>query len=476
MKKRGFYLVRVVFFAASFATLALSVYMLAVSSTVQGALPASILAAAALTILSGSAHFLQYHRLIQSASGANTANCLRSAMSRETSTATQHVRIRMPYAHVLVVDDIQTNLDVMKGMLKPYAMQVDYVKSGAEAVRLIRSQAPCYNAIFMDHMMPEMDGLEAVRIIRNEIGTEYAQGIPIIAVTANASSGNDRMFLKNGFQDYLTKPIEPKRLDAVLRSWVRDMKIEEQYDKRIVIDGERVLDVRSGRDRRSGEDRRMPSVYSTRPAGKRARYSGAFNVNEHSIPGVDLRRALQHFDGDVESLLEVLRSFSVNTPLLLDKLRDMSADDLAGYMVNIQGVKGSFYGICADNLCAHAEIMEHAAKTGDLRFIEDNNLRFLDAAYELICDIAEWLNENYSSETRKPRKAPDPATLRCLRDACLNYDVDEIDSAMQELEAFEYEKSAELVSWLRNKVDQMEFREIYDNLPREENESSRTHV
>ncbi|MDR2727030.1 MAG: response regulator, partial [Deltaproteobacteria bacterium] len=91
-------------------------------------------------------------------------------------------RIRLPYARVLVVDDVPTNLDVAKGMLKPYGMQVDCVTSGQQAVDAVRAATIRYNAVFMDHMMPEMDGVEATRIIREEIGTEYARDIPIIAL------------------------------------------------------------------------------------------------------------------------------------------------------------------------------------------------------------------------------------------------------------------------------------------------------
>jgi signal transduction histidine kinase len=104
------------------------------------------------------------------------------------------IRIRLPYARVLVVDDVVTNLDVAKGMMKPYAMQVDCVTGGQEAIDLVRAEEVLYNAIFMDQMMPGIDGLETTRIIREEIGTEYARTVPIIALTANAIVGNEEMF------------------------------------------------------------------------------------------------------------------------------------------------------------------------------------------------------------------------------------------------------------------------------------------
>ena len=130
-------------------------------------------------------------------------------------------RIPMPYAKVLVVDDVDINLDVAAACLEPYGIQVDCSDSGADAVQRIRSGEPQYDLVFMDHMMPGMDGVEAVRAIRG-IGTEYASSVPIVALTANALAGNDKMFADNGFQGFLSKPIEVEKLDGILRRWVYD--------------------------------------------------------------------------------------------------------------------------------------------------------------------------------------------------------------------------------------------------------------
>ncbi|MCL1975893.1 MAG: ATP-binding protein [Firmicutes bacterium] len=131
-------------------------------------------------------------------------------------------RVQLPNARVLVVDDLRVNLEITKGMMKPYGMKVDGVISGADAVEAIRREDVRYCAIFMDHMMPGMDGVEATRIIREEIGTEYAKTVPIIALTANAVSGNEEIFLKKGFQAFVTKPIDIMRLDKVIRQWVKN--------------------------------------------------------------------------------------------------------------------------------------------------------------------------------------------------------------------------------------------------------------
>jgi CheY-like chemotaxis protein len=134
----------------------------------------------------------------------------------------QRARLSLPHARVLVVDDMQTNLDVAQGMLQIYGISVDCLAGGQEAVDAVRSGQVSYDALFIDHMMPGMDGIEAVRIIREEIGSEYARTLPIIALTANVVVGSREMFLRNGFQDFLPKPIEMPQLEAVLRKWVRD--------------------------------------------------------------------------------------------------------------------------------------------------------------------------------------------------------------------------------------------------------------
>ncbi len=125
----------------------------------------------------------------------------------------------LPHARVLVVDDMEINLEVAAACLEPYEMGVDCIDSGAEAVRRIIDGEPRYDLIFMDHMMPDMDGIEAARAIR-EVGTPYAKSVPVVALTANALAGSDQLFLNNGFQDFLPKPIDLDRLDAVLRRWI----------------------------------------------------------------------------------------------------------------------------------------------------------------------------------------------------------------------------------------------------------------
>ncbi|MDR2478006.1 MAG: response regulator [Treponema sp.] len=119
---------------------------------------------------------------------------------------------------VLVVDDVDINLEVARGLMEPYGLAVDCVLSGKAAIEKIKAGSPRYDMVLMDHMMPEMDGIEAVRIIRNEIDSDYARAVPIVALTANAIAGNEEMFLAHGFNGFISKPIDINRLDALIKS------------------------------------------------------------------------------------------------------------------------------------------------------------------------------------------------------------------------------------------------------------------
>jgi CheY-like chemotaxis protein len=121
----------------------------------------------------------------------------------------------MPYGKVLVVDDMPSNLDIMQLLLKPYGLKVDTADDGHGAVEKAKN-GNTYNIVFMDHMMPEMDGIEAAKKMR-ELG--YTQ--PIVALTGNAEAGQSELFMANGFDAFISKPIDVRQLDSVLLKFVK---------------------------------------------------------------------------------------------------------------------------------------------------------------------------------------------------------------------------------------------------------------
>jgi CheY-like chemotaxis protein len=353
----------------------------------------------------------------------------------------QFKRISLPYARVLVVDDVVTNLEVARGFLKPYGMQVDCVSSGIQAIAAIRDASIRYNAVFMDHMMPEMNGIEATRIIREEIGTEYAKSIPIIALTANAIAGNEEMFLNKGFQAFLPKPIEIPRLDAVIRRWVRDTEQEKLF--REMANGPNEIGRRTAAERKSVVDWQALST---------------------GVSGLNMDKGIQYFGGDEGSYFTVLRTFAANTPLLLEKIATVTPDTMADYSIAVHGLRGSSRSICADDIANIAEALEHATKTDDYDFITAHNASLLEAAWKLVSEIDAMLLQIHVDTPKPCKDAPDKEVLSRIVEACKRYDMDTVDAAIKELESYEYKSGGELVPWLWKNAQLFNLEQIIEKL------------
>ena len=130
----------------------------------------------------------------------------------------------MPYGSVLIVDDVESNLFVAKGMMMPYKLKIETVMSGVAAIELIK-QGNVYDIIFMDHMMPDMDGIEVTRELR-----ELGYNEPIVALTANIVMDQAKLFLENGFSDFVSKPIDASRLEQCLVRFIKDKQPSEVLD------------------------------------------------------------------------------------------------------------------------------------------------------------------------------------------------------------------------------------------------------
>lgn len=134
-----------------------------------------------------------------------------------------------PYTRVLLVDDNALNLEIAEELMKPYGMQVDCVHSGQEAVDAVLART--YDLVFMDHMMPGMDGTEALKKIRT-LPDQRGRSVPVVALTANASSSAQAMFQAQGFSGFLAKPIMIQKLNEILEKWlapVNDRRRAEQH-------------------------------------------------------------------------------------------------------------------------------------------------------------------------------------------------------------------------------------------------------
>ncbi|MDR0497570.1 MAG: response regulator [Treponema sp.] len=171
--------------------------------------------------------------IIQGIDGSADVTCNAASIGEETAEALRNFnytgsgketdivfsrRVVLSDARVLVVDDKPVNLLVARGLLKPYGLIMDTASSGQEAIE--KAKAVSYDLIFMDHMMPEMDGIETLKEIRNEESSKNIRQVPIVALTANALRDMREYYLEHGFNDYLSKPIDPKMLNDVLVKWI----------------------------------------------------------------------------------------------------------------------------------------------------------------------------------------------------------------------------------------------------------------
>jgi len=158
--------------------------------------------------------------------GGEIAKYMKEFNFRGTSLdkKSQIIHEHMPYGRVLVVDDVESNLLVAKGLLAPYGLNIETVSSGFEAIEKIEDDKN-YDIVFMDHMMPKMDGLKTTKKLR-EMGYMH----PIVALTANAVIGQEEMFLANGFDGFISKPIDSRELNQILIELIRNKKLKQEKE------------------------------------------------------------------------------------------------------------------------------------------------------------------------------------------------------------------------------------------------------
>jgi signal transduction histidine kinase/CheY-like chemotaxis protein len=257
-------------------------------------------------------------------------------------------RFAAPDAKALVVDDINTNLKVAEGLMAPYRMRVDLRKSGREAIEAVKAER--YDIVFMDHMMPEMDGVEAAGRIR-ELGGEEYQNLPIVALTANAVSGMKEMFLSRGFNDFLSKPIDTSKLNAVLGKWLP-------------------------------KEKQLRAAESAAPAEADCAWI--------KIDGVDVERGLSLANGQAENYLQTLAVFCED---LREKgveiRRALGKNDIASYTIYVHALKSAAANVGATKLSEDAKELEMAGKRTNTDLIAARTPLLLADLEALRGDITE---------------------------------------------------------------------------------------
>jgi len=248
-------------------------------------------------------------------------------------------------ARVLVVDDTPINLTVALGHLSMHGITAETAETGHEAIDMVaaaRAAGRPYDIVFMDHMMPLMDGVEATRRIREwEAGlTDGGRRVPVIALTANAISGMKEMFLSNGMDDFIAKPVAPEDLNRVLAAWLPADIIKTE----------------AGKSADGSKDRQKEAALLSPLAGL-----------------LDLDEALSHAP-DADMLLSYLKQLERDFDSCVDSLRGaLAAGDIKNYRIRIHALKGMFATAGRADLSAKAKALEDAAKAGDMAACEAGN-------------------------------------------------------------------------------------------------------
>jgi signal transduction histidine kinase/CheY-like chemotaxis protein len=256
--------------------------------------------------------------------GKETADNLRQFRFIDTRRKQRNVfRTRMPSGRVLVVDDMQTNIDVARGLMLSYGLTIDGALSGQEVIDIVQADKVRYDIIFMDHMMPGIDGIDASRAIRAMEG-EYARTVPIVALTANAVAGNMELFLQNGINDFLAKPVDVQKLNFVLEKWMpREKQIKTMQDL------------------------------------NEQEYQAAFA----DIPGVDTVSGINNTGGTLDGYKRILGIFMDDTKNRIPQIKTAwEVRDLEHCALLIHAMKGACRIIGAAEASEMASHMEEAAR------------------------------------------------------------------------------------------------------------------
>ena len=311
----------------------------------------------------------------------------------QTNKAPQFVREYMPYGRVLVVDDVETNLYVARGLMAPYGLSIETATSGFEAINKVKGGAT-FDIIFMDHFMPKMDGIEAAKILRN-----WGYTHPIIALTANALTGQAEMFLENGFDGFISKPIDIRQLNASLNKLIRD-----KYPPEVV----------------EAARKQSAKIMAKSSAEKLQPSSGP------ELAAIFIR--------DAEKAHARLKTIISNS-----FRRD---DDFRQYVINIHSMKSALANIGEDGLSGIAFKLELAGRAENISVIMSETPAFLEALGKVIEKNRSEAGDNDTAAEDSENLEYLAEKLRIIRTACEKYDEATANKALSELKQKKWSNSA----------------------------------
>ena len=184
------------------------------------------------------------------------------------------------------------------------------------------------------------------------------------------------------------------------------------------------------------------------------------------IPGINNKTGISRYEDDPDIYLPILRSFLSDAESIAEKLSSVTKETLSDYVIRVHGLKGICASVGAEELREKAATLELLAKSGDMEGVLAENDELLQKTHRLIADVSEWLRL-YESENKKTlQPEPKREVLIRLQKSCEAFDIEGIDSAMDELEQSDYETGGELIIWLKEKLTNSDFMEIAERLDR----------
>ena len=361
-----------------------------------------------------------------------------------------HNKFIAPQAKVLVVDDNAMNLKVMARLLLPYQLKVIMASSGQEALEKLNT--PEFDCVFLDHMMPEMDGVETLHKIRQKPGLYY-QSLPVIAFTANAIGGAREMFMAEGFNDFIAKPIELSVLERILRRYIPSQM-------QIIVDEDDAA--AQTIDKTPAWETKAPASAASEMADPADKTVISKAKQKLSRAGVSLEQAIAYC-GDEEGFKEIIAIFHSEGQKRRDHLTHFFKEhDWKNYVISVHALKGNAKAVGAGELSEMARELEMAGKENRIDYIlahheammenHDKLLEALDNNLFVYPDAADKANETSSKDKIElqqqdaaPRDEASPAET-AGNDGLIPEEL--LDQISERLSAFESEGLAELLDQL----------------------------
>ncbi len=331
-------------------------------------------------------------------------------------TDTKEFDFIAPRAHVLIVDDNVVNLTVAEGLLEPLKMKIDTVTSGKAAVDKISDFH--YDIIFMDHMMPELDGVETTHIIRR-FHPEY-NDVPIIALTANAVDGTKEMFCREGMNDFVAKPIELRMLAAKVKQWLPVEKIQKVY-------------------RKHEEDRTEKKEGDIQIGDLDVKYAINMLTSESLF-----WKVLKVFYHSIEKKVKLIWMF-------------LEEEDWPDYTIEVHALKNAARQIGAISLSDKAAAMEKAGNARDTEAIRAHTEEMLTQYASYLPVLAPYCEEEDEEGKENISKEVLYGLFRELQEAVDDLDMDKMEDVIEQMKQYRYEgEQRELFAQLKNAVEEVD--------------------